>query len=122
MRKYYNDLLIDGHPILAPDAGVTISFEDLDSSESGRDESGFMHRVVLRKDVCKIPLDYAFLTNDEYLYMESLFQGKTDFQVEMRTFDGGLKSFRAYRSKHSITVSDVKSKTHKNYSFNIVEC
>lgn len=122
MRKHYHDLLIDGQPILAPDAGVTISFEDLDSSESGRDESGFMHRVVLRKDVCKIPLAYAFLTNDDYLYMESLFLGKTDFQVELRTFDGSLKSFRAYRSKHSITIFDVRSKMHKNYNFNLIEC
>lgn len=30
--------------------------------------------------------------------------------------------FTAYRSKHSITISNIKTGAHKNYSFSIVEC
>lgn len=122
MRKYWHDLLIDGQPVLVPDAGVTISLEDLDSSESGRDESGYMHRVVLRTDVRKIPLTYSSLTREEYLYMESLFRGKQDFIVECRDFDGANISFKAYRSKHSITIYNARTGAYKNYTFNIVEC
>lgn len=122
MRKYWRELLIDGQPILAPDADITISYEDLDSSESGRDESGFMHRVVLRTGVRKIPLQYAFLTQAEYRYMESLFQGKTDFQVDCRDVDGSPLSFRAYRSKHNITIFNVRAGVFKNYTFSIIEC
>lgn len=122
MRKYYFDLLIDGQPILVPDADIAISYEDLDSSESGRDEGGFMHRIVLRERVKKIPLSYSFLDRDEYRYMESLFQGKPQFRVDCRDENGSPLSFIAYRSKYSITLHNVKTGAYKNYNFNIIEC
>ena len=122
MRKYDTEFLIDGQPILVPDADININYEDLDSEESGRDEIGVMHRFVLRTDVRKIPLSYAFLTKEEYLYMESLLRGKKDFQVDCRDHDGSPLSFRAYRSKHSITIFNARSGLYKNYVFNIVEC
>ena len=122
MRKFLFDLLIDGQPVLAPDADVAISFEDLDSEESGRDESGFMHRVLLRSGVKKIPLSYAVLDMEEYRYMESLFQGKREFKVDCRGCDGSPLSFVAYRSKHSISIHNIVTGVHKNYSFSIIEC
>ena len=42
---------IDGKPMVAPDADVQMSFEDLDGAQSGRDESGFMHRILVRRKV-----------------------------------------------------------------------
>ena len=122
MRQYLFDLLIDGQPILAPDEDVTISYEDLDSEESGRDEGGYMHRIVLREGVKKIPISYAFLSREEYLYMESLFKGKPSFQVECRDECGMPTQFAAYRSKHSITISNAKTGARKNYNFSIIEC
>ena len=122
MRKYFFDLLIDDRPILVPDADVTISYEDLDSEESGRDESGVMHRIVLRREVKKIPLTYASLSTEEYLYMESLFKGKNEFQVDCRDVDGSPLSFTAYRSKHSISIHNIVAGVHKNYNFSIIEC
>lgn len=122
MRKYFFDLLIDGQPVLVPDADVTISYEDLDSEESGRDESGFMHRIVLRSDVKKIPLNYTSLKAEEYLYMESLFKGKSEFLVDFRDIDGSRLSFTAYRSKHSITIHNIVTGMYKNYTFSIIEC
>ena len=122
MRKFYFDFLIDGQPILVPDEDVAISFEDLDSEESGRDESGYMHRIVLREGVKKVPLSYASLSREEYLYMESLFSGKSKFEVIFRDFDGKRSSFAAYRSKHSITIRNVRTGCYKNYTFSIIEC
>lgn len=122
MRKFDFDFLIDGKPILAPDEGVTVSYEDLDSSESGRDESGVMHRIVMREGVKKVPLTYAFLNKEDYLYMESLFKGKPQFEVECRDFDGSQLHFTAYRSKHSITIQNVRTGIYKNYTFSIIEC
>ena len=122
MRKYYFDLLIDGRPILVPDADITINYEDLDSEESGRDEGGYMHRIILRERVKKILLPYALLSREEYRYMESLFQGKPQFSVDCRDENGSPLSFIAYRSKHSITIHNAKNGTYKNYSFNIIEC
>lgn len=122
MRKYYFDLLIDGQPVLVPDAELSISYEDLDSEESGRDESGFMHRIVLREGVKKMPVSYANLSRDEYRYMESLFKGKPEFRVDCRDENGSPLSFVAYRSKHSVSIFNAKTGSYKNYSFTIIEC
>ena len=120
--KYLFDLLIDGLPILVPDADIAVSYEDLDSEESGRDEAGYMHRIILREGVRKVPLTYSNLTSDEYFYMESLFKGKGTFRVDCRTVDGNLQSFTAYRAKHSITVHNARTGEYRNYNFSIIEC
>lgn len=122
MRQYFFDFLIDERPILAPDEDMAISYEDLDSEESGRDEGGYMHRIVLREGVKKFALSYSSLRRDEYLYMESLFRGKATFSVMHRDDNGAVHEFMAYRSKHSITIRNAKTGLYKNYSFNIIEC
>ena len=48
MRPFTNLFLINGKPMLAPDADVGVSYTDLDANDSGRDESGYMHRIVMR--------------------------------------------------------------------------
>ena len=52
---------IDGKPMLAPDHDPEFSFSDLDSSDSGRDESGYMHRVRVREGVGTWGFEYAHL-------------------------------------------------------------
>lgn len=122
MRKYDNDFLIDGQPILIPDAGVQINLEDLDSSESGRDESGVMHRIVLREKVRKYSLPYGSLSQEEYLYLMSLFSGKPTFTVEKREADGKTISFTAYCAKVGISLYNRRIGLYKNLTLNIIEC
>ena len=50
-RVTYDQLLINGQPMFAPDADIDFSYEDLDDADSGRDESGYMHRIVVRYKV-----------------------------------------------------------------------
>lgn len=121
-RSYFFDFLIDGKPILTPDCDITVEFTDLDDSDSGRDEAGYMHRIVLRRGMKTVPLSYAVLSLEEYHYTESLFDGKDEFEVTYRGLDGRLKKFTGYRSKHSITFHNVKTGVCKNYKFNIIEC
>ncbi len=122
MRSLYNYFLIDGKPILTPDAGMELSREDLDSAESGRDESGVMHRFVLRYGVRKWSPSYAVLTEEEYVYMLSLIQGKSEFRVTYRDETGTRKSGVAYCSKTSILLYDQKAGLYKNFKLNIIEC
>ena len=122
MREKYFDLLIDGQPILVPDADVEMEYSDLDSSETGRDEAGIMHRIVLRKDVRKIMLTYGTLTREEYRYLESLFARKPEFTVTYRDHHGEESTFRAYRSGHSITVRNTRTGLYKNYKLTLIEC
>ena len=53
MRSLFYDFQINGKPILAPDADIQIEYNDLDSADSGRDETGFLHRSVVRSKVRK---------------------------------------------------------------------
>jgi hypothetical protein len=122
MREYMTDFRIDGKPILVPDCDITLTLTDLDDADSGRDEAGIMHRIVLREGVRTVPLPYHVLTAEEYLYMESLFRGKPEFTVTCRDLAGRRVEFRGYRAKHSITIHNARTGICKNYNFNIVEC
>ena len=67
------DLLqIDGHPLPVPTGSPSISFEDVESSDSGADEMGVYHREVLRYGVLTASLEYAYLTNADCAYLVSL--------------------------------------------------
>ena len=122
MRKEYFDILIDGKPILVPDQDMEMEYSDLDSPETGRDESGVMHRIVLRQGVRKISIHYGSLTREEYLYMRSLFAGKSEFAVTYRDHDGFEDTFLAYQACHSITVHNARTGLYKNYKLTLIEC
>ena len=64
---------VNGKPLLLPDAGVTCSFEALESYAAGRDQSGVMHRDVVRYKGGSWTFSYGFLTEAEKQYMEWLF-------------------------------------------------
>ena len=120
--RFFEDYMIDGKPLLVPDADVSMSFADLDSSDSGRDESGAMHRIVVRERVATWGFNYSQLTAEEYKYMRSLFAGKPDFAFTYRDLDGYLVETRAYCSNDSITYHNARSGLYKNFKFNIIEC
>lgn len=121
-RPLWYDCMIDGQPVLAPDGEISLSIEDLDSEESGRDEDGYMHRVVLREGMMVLPLSYRTLNHTEFRYMESLFAGKPEFEVTYRDPGGEVHEYIAYRSKYGITLINHRTGTYKNYKFNIIEC
>lgn len=122
MRDYDGDFLIDGNPILLPDEGVEISMEDLDSTESGRDESGVMHRIVLREKVRKYILPYGSLSREDWVYLQSLISGKPTFEVTKREPDGTTAVFTAYCSKIGISLYNKRTGLYKNLKLSIIEC
>jgi hypothetical protein len=120
MRAYYNNFKIDGKPILTPDEDVVLEYYDLDSEETGRDESGVMHRIILRKDVKKWNIPYGALTLEEYQYMESLFAGKSTFTVSYSDPEYG--TCIAYRSQRAFTIRNSRTGDLRGYSLSIIEC
>ena len=120
--KLYEEFKVDGKPMLIPDADVTISQADLDSSDSGRDESGVMHRQVVRYRVKTWAFNYAMLTKEEYKYLEDLFVGKSDFAFSYRDLDGYEVETRAYCSNNSITYHNAALGVYKNLKLSIIEC
>ena len=116
--------LIDGKPMLLPDADMELSFEDLDGASAGRDEQGVMHRQVLRHKIGKWSFVYSSLNGKEYAYMESLFAGKAHFQFTFPslTEKNGMTTVTAYRSAHGIGWRNVQTGDFRNYKFSIIEC
>jgi len=113
---------VDGNPLLAPDADVRINENDLDAESSGRDESGFLHRRILRESVRTWSFSYAHLSAEDYAYIISLFKGKPTFAFAFAEPDGTVATTTAYCAKRSIILRDHVSGGYKNLKFNIIEC
>lgn len=124
MRVKSNLFTINGQPFLAPDENVSVSYEDIDSDESGRDEAGYMHRVVVRYKVGTWTFEFSHITEEEKQYMESLFPDAPDFEFgHPSRKDASVQEVTtAYRSKYSIVWRNARTGTWNNYHFNIIEC
>lgn len=115
---------INGKPMLAPDNGVGFSYEDLDASDSGRDESGIMHRIVVRYKVGKWSFEFGSISETDRQYIESLFADNAEFEFTHpdRNNAGTAVTSRCYRSKYDLSWYNAKKGMWQNYKFNIVEC
>lgn len=120
--KYCEEYRIAGLPMLVPDQDVELQYSDLDASDAGRDESGWMHRIVVRRRVKAWAFTYSHLTAEEYAYMESLFQERDTFTFTFPTADGSVKTCKAYCSGGSIALRNLRTGIYKNYKFSIIEC
>lgn len=114
--------LVDGRPMLIPNAGVTIGLEDIESADSGYDESGALHRFVVRQSVESWNFVYDRLTGAEYAYMESLFAGKSTFCFTCPDGEGNMRRVTAYRSKQSIRWHSAADDLYRDYQFRIKMC
>jgi hypothetical protein len=114
---------INGVTMFAPDMDVDMSFEDIDSADTGRDEAGVMHRVVVRYKVGTWSFVYSSVTEEEYNYMESLFpdDGTFTFTHPDRKDSSKSVTSECYRSKYSITWKNARTGKWRNYKFNIIE-
>ena len=123
MRQFFYAFQINGKPILAPDCGIQMEFNDLDSPASGRDCTGIMHRYVLRKNVGKWTFHYSFLTPTEYAYMRSLIDTESGvFTFSHKTHPEELSTCRAYISKHDLVWKSARTGNFKNFQFSVIEC
>lgn len=120
----FDRLKINGKPMFAPDADIDFSYEDLDDSNSGRDESGVMHRIVVRYKVMSGSFAFSNISDADYQRMESLFPDEPDFQFTCpdRTDFSKDVTLTCYRSKYGITWHNARTGQMRNYKFNIIEC
>lgn len=124
MRKTTDLFLINGKPILVPDAQPEVSYEDLDSADSGRDESGVMHRIPVRYKVASWNFSYDHLTEEEKQYMEQLFPDAASFSfTHPHRRDAAVPvTVQAYRSKYTISWKNARTGLWANYGFRIIQC
>lgn len=124
MRSFAKIFRINGEPMFAPDADVSVSYSDLDAEDSGRDEAGVMHRIVVRYKMGTWSFEYGSITEDEKRYMERLFGDTPDFAFTHpdRICADKEVTTRAYRSNYGIAWHNARTGQWKNYKFNIIEC
>ena len=116
-RAKSTDFFINGEPLPVPDAGIVYTATDLDGEETGRDEAGIMHRIVLREGVRTWEIPYAVLTAEDYQYIVQLLKNKPEF-----TFDFPSGFTTAYCSNHSVTWFNTRLGVYKNFKLKIIEC
>ena len=124
MRDTTNLFLINGKPMLLPDEQVLVSYEDIDSADAGRDESGVMHRIMLRCKLGSWSFSYGHLKEEEKQYMESLFANDATFSFTHPDRLDASKSVtdKCYRSKYSISWRNARTGIWNGYGFSIIQC
>lgn len=120
--RFFEEFKIDGSPILVPDADVELTLTDLDSGSAGRDESGVMHRIRVRKRVKTWAFQYFTLTREEFQYMEDLLSRSAAFTFTYRNPDGTEGSCKAYCSNTGLTYQNAKLGLYRNYKFTVIQC
>lgn len=116
--------LMDGKPFPLPDQGVEMSFEDLDHADAGRDESGFMHRMVVRRKVGCWNFSYSYLTQPMYQeILERMPQkGSFVFSYPDPMDPTRYKETEAYLSRYGIVWQDAATGLYRNLKFSVIEC
>ena len=124
MRTKVDFYQVDGVPMLVPDEEPEFSFADLDASDSGRDESGVMHRLMVREKVGTWSFSYAHLTDEELAYLRGLFAGKVQFTFTHPVFgdSNATETCTAYMSQYSAVWKNQRSGLWRNFKFNIIQC
>ena len=113
---------INGQPMLAPDAGVEVSYSDLDAADSGRDEAGYMHRLVVRHKIPTWQFSYTHLTAEEYAYLRALLPREGTFVFSYPNEDGQVEETEAYLSKYTVLWQDLTRGIYRNLKFSIIGC
>ena len=117
-----NDFQINGSPLVVPDENISLSRSDVESSDTGKDESGVLHRYLLRSKVRKWSFKYSHMSKEEYEYMENLLGGKATFTFKFPQSNGAVGQCTAYCPSAAIAIRNIKTGQYSSYSFDVVEC
>lgn len=123
MRSETYLFTVNGKPLLAPDAEVSVSFTDIDGADAGRDQNGYLHRSVVRYKVAAWEFTYSNLTDEEKGYLESLFPDAPTFQFgHPDRQDAAVQTVtECYRSQYGITWRNARTGLWSGLKFQIIE-
>ena len=120
--RFFEEYKIDGTPLLVPDADVELTQTDLDSGSAGRDETGYMHRIRVRKRVKTWVFQYFALSREEFQYLENLLSKNQTFTFSYLDTDGTIHTCTAYCSNTGLSYHNAKLGLYRNYKFTVIEC
>ena len=115
---------IDGVALLPPDQGVMMYYEDLDGLEAGRDESGYMHRIVVRNKLCRWEFTYSHLSQQDYARMQQALSCPAEFVFTYPDPQNPEKSLQthAYLSKYGVAWYNARTGQYRNLKFTVIQC
>lgn len=117
----YTGWKVDGVELPTPNADVGCSESDLDAEGSGRDELGYMHRIVIRHRVKKWSFKYKTINEEKYEKIKDIFDRKADFLLEFFVDGKQISETRAYSSGIRYSIHNIVKKTYKGVSFDLIE-
>ncbi len=123
MKRAFDEFhLIDGSPMLTPDIDVEITHEDVTASDSGFDQAGFYHRMVIRYNKRSWKFKYAVLTKEEFVYLRSLMKEKENFAFSFLNELDEEETVQAYSKPVTVAYQSKRSGLYKNLTLEIIEC
>lgn len=124
MTPLTHPYLIEGKPMPLPDQEVEMSFEDLDHADAGRDEAGYMHRLVARYKVGSWNFVYSHLTQNTYAALLSILpeSGSFVFSYPDPADPARYKHTTAYLSRYGIVWCNAATGLYRNLKFSVIEC
>lgn len=118
-----NLITIGGYTPPAP-VSYSVTSSDLDSSESGRSESGYMSRERIRGSVRKINASWR-ITTGELLSLTAAISGVsfnvTFFYPTTGYYAENVEMYAGDRSLELVTDIDGESNAYWNFSVNFIE-
>lgn len=118
-----NLITIGGYTPPAP-VSYSVTSSDLDSSESGRSESGYMSRERIRGSVKKINATWR-LTTDELLALTTVISGVsfavTFFYPTTGYYAENVVMYAGDRTLNLVTNVDGESSSYWDFSVNFIE-
>ena len=119
-RPFDTDFKIGAEPILAPDEGVEVEFEDLLSDDSERDESGVFHPTFIRTEMRVFSFEYSALTVDEYKYLKRIIPSGQILQLTY-THEGKPELVKVYAKKSGFGFFSKRLGLYRNFQFQLIE-
>lgn len=120
-RSYVDDWKVDGSPFVSPDENVEVKIRNIYSEDSGMDESGFSHMILLRANVHTWTFSYATMTTEEYQYMARILCGREVFTFTYPE-DGEVKTCSAHFLELNSAYRSKVTGLYTNVTFQIYEC
>ena len=120
-------LQIDGNPLPEPTEAAEIKFTDVESEDSGKDETGVYHREILRFGVLSCTSTYSHLSNEECAYLFRLLENKSTFRFtcpissDSRNVEQTVTR-TCYCTDHGAALQRLKAGVWRDAKLQIQEC
>lgn len=124
MLRLTDLLQIDDDPLPVPTQQMELSYKDIVSSDSGRDEAGVMHREVLRYHVMTCKLTWDLLNDETYDYILRRIAGKETFRFRHPRIGSSKETVEdiCYAEAFDISLNDPKKERWRGLQLNIYQC